>query len=88
MLHLRSKASRVIRDFLDDNSFTEVETPVLLPSSPEGAREFLVPTRYPKEYYALAQSPQIFKVLIPVRVSAVPCVIRVCAIAIADGGRV
>ncbi|XXQ38911.1 Aminoacyl-transfer RNA synthetases class-II family profile domain-containing protein [Plasmodiophora brassicae] len=66
VLHLRSKASRVIRDFLDDNSFTEVETPVLLPSSPEGAREFLVPTRYPKEYYALAQSPQIFKQLLMV----------------------
>ncbi|WVQ80443.1 aspartate-tRNA ligase [Cryptococcus sp. DSM 104549] len=62
-LKLRSKVAHIIRNYLYDQGFTEVETPVLLNSSPEGAREFLVPTRSPTAlseptFYALPQSPQ------------------------------
>ncbi|KGB77211.3 hypothetical protein CNBG_3049 [Cryptococcus deuterogattii R265] len=63
-LQTRSKVAHIIRNYLHDQGFTEIETPILLNSSPEGAREFLVPTRSPTSeggqptFYALPQSPQ------------------------------
>jgi aspartyl-tRNA synthetase len=74
ILQTRSRALMTTREFFHSNGFLEVETPILYKSTPEGAREFLVPNRHvPGTWYALPQSPQLFKQILMVSGAIATC---------------